>query len=275
MGLLSFLKRSPGGPEKSPSRRPAVVTEPADVERARTRARQRLIGATVLVAVGVIGFPLLFDRQPRPLPVDIPIEIPSKDKAPALPLPKPARTAVTPQAAAPKATEASGTVLTETAADAGREVSAPASAALAPHAAKAADKPAEKPVAAAAPPVDKPSEKKAAEKAPESKPPKEVVRQAAKDGARAQALLEGQESAAPAANGRFVVQVGAFGEVAAAREVRQKVEKLGLKTYTQVVETSAGKRIRVRVGPFNEREEAEKAVAKLRQAGMSPALLTL
>ena len=38
--------------------------------------------------------------------------------------------------------------------------------------------------------------------------------------------------------GRFVVQVGAFADAATAREARQKVEKLGLKTYTQVVETS-------------------------------------
>ena len=50
---------------------------PADaVQQARTRARQRLIGAVVLLAIGIIGFPLVFETQPRPIPVDVPIEIP-------------------------------------------------------------------------------------------------------------------------------------------------------------------------------------------------------
>jgi DedD protein len=33
----------------------------------RRRARHRLIGAAVLVLIGVVGFPLLFDTQPRPI----------------------------------------------------------------------------------------------------------------------------------------------------------------------------------------------------------------
>jgi cell division septation protein DedD len=49
---------------------------------------------------------------------------------------------------------------------------------------------------------------------------------------------------------RYVVQVGAFADADKARETRLKVERAGLKTYTHVVETKDGKRIRVRVGPF-------------------------
>ena len=83
-----------------------------------------------------------------------------------------------------------------------------------------------------------------------AKPPKPEVKPEAKpeakpaDSARAQALLEGKPAAA---DGRFVVQVGAFAEMAAAREARQKVEKLGSRLYAGD-RTSAGKRIRVRVG---------------------------
>ena len=44
----------------------------------------------MLIVVGVIGFPLLFETQPRPIPVDIPIEIPRKDQVPPLVMP-PAR----------------------------------------------------------------------------------------------------------------------------------------------------------------------------------------
>ncbi|MEI7465770.1 MAG: SPOR domain-containing protein, partial [Burkholderiales bacterium] len=74
---------------------------------------------------------------------------------------------------------------------------------------------------------------------------------------------------------RFVVQVGAFADPASAREVRLKMEKLGMKTYTQVAETSAGKRIRVRLGPFATRAEADKAQAKSKEAGIAAVVLTL
>ena len=60
------------------------------VESMRRRARHRLLGAAILLLVGVIGFPLLFETQPRPIAVDIPIEIPRKDGAPPLVLPAPA-----------------------------------------------------------------------------------------------------------------------------------------------------------------------------------------
>ena len=94
------------------------------------------------------------------------------------------------------------------------------------------------------------------------------------DGARARALLEGQ-AATREESGRFVVQVGAFADASAARETRAKVEKLGMKTYTQVASTAAGDRIRVRVGPFGSRDEADKALAKARAAGLNAVVLTL
>jgi DedD protein len=53
----------------------------------RKRAYQRLVGAVVLVALGIVGFTLLFDSQPRPIPVDIQITMPDKDKAEALTAP--------------------------------------------------------------------------------------------------------------------------------------------------------------------------------------------
>ena len=62
---------------------------------------------------------------------------------------------------------------------------------------------------------------------------------------------------------RFIVQVGAFSDAKAAQEMRHKVEKLGLKTYAQSVETPDGTRVRVRVGTFASRDDAAKAAAKL------------
>lgn len=74
---------------------------------------------------------------------------------------------------------------------------------------------------------------------------------------------------------RFVVQAGAYSEAGALREARQKVEKLGLKTYTQVIEADGGKRTRVRVGPFATRQEAEGVAAKVKATGLQASILAL
>ena len=84
-----------------------------------------------------------------------------------------------------------------------------------------------------------------------------------------------ESASQPAAESRFVVQVGAFADPASARDIRLKLEKLGLKTYAQAVDTDAGKRTRVRIGPFTNRAEADKAAARVREAGVAPAVLKL
>lgn len=49
------------------------------MQRLRQQARRRLLGAAVLVGIGVIAFPIVFETQPRPVPMDLPIVIPAKD----------------------------------------------------------------------------------------------------------------------------------------------------------------------------------------------------
>ncbi len=67
---------------------PAAPPEPAQsVETMRRRALHRLIGAALLVLAAVIGLPLVFDNQPRPIALDLPIEI--ADKAKVAPLKAP------------------------------------------------------------------------------------------------------------------------------------------------------------------------------------------
>ncbi|HOZ65393.1 MAG TPA: SPOR domain-containing protein [Burkholderiaceae bacterium] len=228
----------------------ATPTQPDSVEVMRKRAKHRLIGAAVLVLVGVIGFPLLFDNQPRPIAVDIPIEIPDKNKVKPL---------VVPAVPAPSIAVAS--------APAKPVAVAPATV---PEAAAPVEKPPKPAVAASeAPVVAKKSEPKPVETPAAVKPT---------ESAKAKALLEGKDVVAKepaAADGRFVVQVGAFADVAKAREARLKVEKAGLKTYTQVVETKDGRRIRVRVGPFAGRTEADQAAEKIKKLDLSAAVLTL
>src|SRR5436190_8727630 len=101
MALLSFLHR-----KDVPAASSSAPATADGVQLARTRARQRLIGAVVLLGIGIIGFPLLFETQPRPIPVDIPIEIPRKDGASPLVMPPPRSAAVAASRAAPAVTAA-------------------------------------------------------------------------------------------------------------------------------------------------------------------------
>ena len=90
---MAFFKfRWPGQGEQQQAEKPSKrsrTPQAESIEVMRRRARHRLIGAAVLVLVGVIGFPLLFDTQPRPIPVDIPIEIPDRNKVAPLVVPAP------------------------------------------------------------------------------------------------------------------------------------------------------------------------------------------
>jgi DedD protein len=75
---------------------------------------------------------------------------------------------------------------------------------------------------------------------------------------------------------RYVIQAGSFAEAAAARDLGRRIDKLGLDSHEQHVETAAGSaRTRVRLGPFNSKEEALRAAARLKAAGLNAALLPL
>ena len=238
--------------------RASVADEASAVDAARTRARRRLSGALVLLLAGVIGFPLLFETQPRPLPVDTPIEVPNRDGA-AAPAPGPLRQpAPPPDAGTEMPGDAASTATTESTRPSSPPEATPAEAASTSAAEAATQAAAEATPAAPAPRPPAPTAA-AARNEPTD------------DGARARALLEG--AAAPAA--RFVVQVGAYSDEATLRQARQRVEKLGLKTYIQVINTAAGKRTRVRIGPFASRQDADAAAAKVKAAGMPANILVL
>ncbi len=279
MGLLSIFKRKS---ESSP------VSEPVDdVQQARTRARQRLIGAVVLLAIGVVGFPLVFETQPRPIPVDIPIEIPRKEGAPPLvappvraPAPLGSSSTLAGQGGVTERSGLADDVITES-----REESAGTGASAASsHPADAGSSHAASPKLAGKPEVGKVDSKAVAKADPADRKAGAGAGAGAgpapgpgDDGARARALLEGKGPMTAAATdaGRYIVQVGAFADANAAQGTRTKIERLGLKTYTQVATTPAGNRIRVRVGPFPTRDEADKALAKARSAGLSAVVLVL
>ena len=243
MRLPFFRRKNSEDPRAKPPRGPAGATvEVGAVQAARIRARRRLIGAVVLLAVGVVGFPILFETQPRPLPVDTPILVPEGTPARVAP----------PAAARP---------VPAVPADAGNEPVAVATAASAPTPAAASAVPPQ-PVATTRP---EPKPEAKPEPKPEPEPPKP-------EGAKP--VTPAPEPAVPA-SGRFVVQVGAYNDPERLRAARQKVEKLGYKTYTQDVDSPTGKRTRVRVGPFASRQDADAVATKVKASGMQANILAL
>jgi DedD protein len=323
MGLLSIFKRksdqSPGAAEatgrgagkSAPRSRQArsaaaaatTYAEPPDaaeaVREARARARRRLMGATVLLLAGVIGFPLLFETQPRPIPVDLPIDIPART-APA-----------GNDAAVPGSGHRTGAGGTTTGAqtlagrasvaqesvsyDARPSTAAPASASVAAtsHATGDATRlAANETNRTATGESNRASASDTSRAGPSAAPHADAhpssAAEAANSASRAYALLNATAPApadtsttAPAGGdaasdaSRFVVQIGAFADDAKMRDARAKVEKLGLKTYTQSVDTPAGKRVRVRVGPYATHADADKAAARIKADGLPAAVLVL
>jgi len=64
----------------------------------------------------------------------------------------------------------------------------------------------------------------------------------------------------------FVAQVGAYANADTARQEANRLKKMGFKAYTEKV----GDKIRVRVGPYAERDKAEKVRHLLEKHGLHP-----
>ncbi|NDC60451.1 MAG: SPOR domain-containing protein [Betaproteobacteria bacterium] len=215
----------------------------------RQRARHRLIGATVLVLIGVIGFPMVFDTKPREVAADIRIDMPDREtvkpsQAPAAPavekLPVPDNLQVPDSQVLPAPPKADN-----------KGAEPKSVQALVPDTHSANTKPAE---------TKKPDDKTLAQE--------EVL---------STTTLSNQESSKSSgdASPRFVVQVGAYSDEAKVKEVRTKLEKAGFKTYVHVAQVKEGKRTRVRIGPFDSKEEAQKTVKKIKALNLTAAVLTL
>ncbi len=229
---MAFFKFRPGA--HASAEESALDAETQSVENLRRRARQRLIGAAVLVIVAVAGFPMVFDTLPRPVSTDLSIDIPGKSKQPSDAPPEPIK-------------PGAGLTPNET---------------LAPAAVRVDDS------------QHALGDKEELVKAPDQSP---AITPAPPAGAAAVAKNQTDPSNAAkkvAPEGRYVVQVGAFLEESKVRETRAKLEKAGLKTYTQVVDGKDGKRTRVRVGPFATKADAETAAEKAKSLQLQAIVLT-
>ena len=293
---MAFFKlRLPGRFSSTPTGADALSNAPAEsVEVIRKRARHRLMGSVVLVLGAVLGLPLLFDSQPRPVAIDTPIVIPDRNQVGALSSTvSNAKTgaskeglvldpALAGQSGAAKSalTNSAGLdpheeVVTK---DSKTEVKSEPKAETKPEL-KAEAKPEIKAETKPEPKAEpKPETKPETKPEPKTEAKKDVKAEAktdAKDGAKAKALLDGKETPKAGEAVRSVVQVGAYADLAKAKEARAKLESAGFKTYTQEVDTKDGKRIRVRVGPFASKEEADKTAEKIRKLNLQTSVLKL
>lgn len=195
----------------------------------KKRARRRLVGAVVLgVAVAII-LPLMLDSEPRQTITDVEIEIPPREAAlPPVDTPKQGERAIVPRSV-----------------ESVDETPVPA--------------PPPAPVADVEPEAK--AEPIASKKPANGVPVKEKPAQASSGAAPSPAVAT--VSSAP-----FALQIGAFANAGSARAQLDKARRTGLRAYTESVQTTQGARTRVRVGPFPSREEAEKARATLKLAGI-------
>jgi DedD protein len=303
MPLPQFLQRFRPGATESLAQAPTLSE--ADIEQARVQARRRMIGMAVLVGVGVIGFPWLFETQPRPL-TGGDVQVLSNVPQVAPPAPVVARAPIVGRvesatgAQPPAVSPASSAPLTEPASAPAKAVASPPDAPSSEALAKAAEAKAAAAAAAKARAEEKArqeakakaeAKKKAEQKAEQQADAKAKAEAKARAEAKAKAIADakakneakadpkvkpGDKAADKATETtRYIVQVGAFTDAATAQAARMKVERLGIKTYAQVIESPQGKKTRVRVGPFTNKAEAEKVMATLKKAGLTAGMLTL
>jgi DedD protein len=215
----------------------------------KKRARRRLVGAAALALLAAIVLPMVMDQEPRPLNQDVQIQIPRQegDNFTARPIAPPAAVANPDTPAEPESPGSTPPL---------RPVPAPAAETAKPPAGKPeAPKPdavkAEAPKAEPPKPAPPKTEPPKAE-APRAEPPKA-------EAGRAEALLGGQ------AEETYVVQLGAYKDETNVASLRDKLKTEGFTAYTEKV----ADKTRVRVGPYPNRDAADKAAERLRKIGLN------
>jgi len=224
----------------------------------KKRARRRLVGAFAFAGLAAVILPMVMDEEPKQQVQDVQIRIPGQDQTPfvnklAKATPDSGEPLVPPETAEPAAR--------------GNEAAVkPTDGPVSQPAEKAVDKPAEKPV------------EKEADKAPVKAEEKKKVEPEAGETQRVAAILDGKAGDTavkqPAngngpGNGQFVILIGAFSNPANVKQLQTKIGELGVKVYTEPLDSPGGKKTRVRAGPFPNREAADKALGRLKRIGVN------
>jgi DedD protein len=220
----------------------------------KKQARRRLVGAIAFAGLAAVVLPMVMDEEPKQQVQDVQIIIPGQDPAPYNPKALAAKST-----AAPVPASAAVTAQTPVAAKPASTAKPEVMQGVMPG--TLASKPAETPVA------------KPAAKTPEKKvdKPAEKALKSVDETQRAATILGGKpQDAGPAnAGGAQVILIGAFANAANVKQLQSKLGELGIKTFTEPLDSPQGKKTRVRAGPFPNRETAEKALEKMKRIGIS------
>lgn len=199
--------------------------------------KERIVGATVIVALGIIVIPWLLDGPAQgPRPVERALELPGLEQGgrtytiPLDPAGGPPVQVNAGNGAEPAPGPAGGMIR--------RPVTEPPPADTAPRPAPRTEQPAQPPPRPAPPPVD-------ASPVPQPTPAPQP---------------------APAPTG-WTVQVGSFSQADNAQSLERRLAGEGFPVFISRVATDAGTMHRVRVGPVAEREEADRLLRRVQAAG--------
>lgn len=237
------------------------VNEPVDPALPeKKRARRRLVGAVALVMAAVIVLPMILDSEPKPLAEDIAIQIPSKDN--------PAVRPATSLAAEPKMPAAAGLEKDE-------EIIQPSTISA------TEQKGTVNPLPVTGTGIKPESSQKPIPKIEDKVTVQSLPAKKQDNSERARAILEGKtltkadnvSDASDAKSGAYLVQVAALASQDKVNELQSKLKIAGITSHTQKVTTANGERIRIRVGPFANREEADKMRAKIGKLGLNGTLV--
>ncbi|WP_313952625.1 SPOR domain-containing protein [Accumulibacter sp.] len=224
------------------------MTETSDPQlHLKKKARRRLVGAVAIAGFAAVILPMVMDEEPKPVAQDVQIRIPGQEQLQFDPKELAARSSSPPVAVA-----------------AGEEHDGVASADALPREAvkPAKDKPPATPAVARAP-------EKTAEKTAEKNTAKPADKPPVKKAVSPPAVVGKTVEAPPAApNGQYVILIGAFANPANVKKLLASIGKIGVPTYTEILNAPDGKRTRVRAGPFPNRDAADKALDKLKRIGV-------
>lgn len=227
------------------------MTERDEQLELKKRARRRLVGAAAFALLAVIVLPMVMDETPPPSVSQVQIRIPGQDAPlPPVTAAKPASTSAAPTASPAQPSSPAAAVVTPAA----PVVDPSASAGIAGEPGKLpapADLASSKPASAAAATPAAPTQSKPADSAKA-------------DGERAAAILAGKEAQVP-----HVVLIGAFANAANVKTLQRKLSEMGIKSYTEALDSPTGRKTRVRAGPFPTREAAERARERMKRIGVN------
>lgn len=217
----------------------------------KKRARRRLVGAIALALLAVIVLPMIMDHEPKPVSQDIQIKIPSQESDGLTARALPAQSSVVSPAAIevlPK-TDILTVPSDKLQVDSKTEPKQPDPAVVKPQQDAVKSDTDVSPAA-------KPNEKTVAEK---------MIAARNSEEAHAAATINGADE-------QWLVRLGAYQNAANVKQLLAKVKEAGIAAYAEKFDSSKGSRTRVLAGPFNSRDAAVKAQAKIKKLGVDGAV---